>query len=227
MVARLKSDLLSFGTLHVASRFFHVRYSAHILNLIVQSGMKAINYIASDGCFCTFEKCESDSKCKFVGKLRLDCPTRWNSTCLTLKRALEAKDTLVLFAIVDSSFDFCLTSAEWTIVEFVCRFLSPFHSTTELFSRSYYPTSNLHFANVLVIEKLLVLGNNHEVDRIIKMVSVMLEKFEKCWGYYSMLLAIAIVLNLRYKMVIVRSAFLKLYVLVEVEARSRKSMMCL
>ncbi|KAL2942848.1 putative AC transposase [Bienertia sinuspersici] len=191
MVTRLKSDFLSFGTKPVAGCFFHVRCSAHILNLIVQLGMKvidksilklreAVNYIVdSDARLCTFEKCASDSKCNFVGKLRLDCPTRWNSTYLMLKRALEAKDALVLFAIVDSSFEFSLTSEEWTSVQFVCPFLGPFHSITELFSRLYYPTSKLYFANVLAIEKLLVLGNNHEVDSIKKMASVMLEKFEK------------------------------------------------
>ncbi|KAL2899637.1 putative AC transposase, partial [Bienertia sinuspersici] len=145
MIARLKLDLLSLGTLPVAGRFFHVRCSAHILNLIVQSGMKvidnsilkhreAINCIAaSDARLCTFEKYVSDSKCNFVGKLRLDCPTRWNSTYLMLKRALEAKDALVLYAIVDTSFVYSLTSEQWTIVQFVCRFLAPFHSITEFF----------------------------------------------------------------------------------------------
>ncbi|KAL2944299.1 putative AC transposase [Bienertia sinuspersici] len=88
MVARFKSDFLSFGTLPVTSRFIHVCCSAHILNLIVQSGMKVIdrsvlklhesvNYIASsDARLCTFGKCVSDSKCNFVRKLRLDYPTR-------------------------------------------------------------------------------------------------------------------------------------------------------
>ncbi|KAL2901670.1 putative AC transposase [Bienertia sinuspersici] len=158
IVARLKSDLLSFGTLPVAGRFFHVRCSAHILNMIVQSGIKvidnnvlklreAINYIAASGAhLCTFKKCVLDSKCNF--------------------RALEAKDALVLYAIVDTSFDFSLTSEQWTIVQFVCRFLGPFHSITELFSVSDYPTANLYVANVLVIEKLLVFVNNHEVDSI-------------------------------------------------------------
>ncbi|KAL2937168.1 Zinc finger BED domain-containing protein RICESLEEPER 2 [Bienertia sinuspersici] len=234
MVARLKSDLLSFGTLPAGGRFFHVHCFIHILNLIVQSGMKvidksvlklreAVNYIAaSDACLCTFKKCVSDSKCNFVGRLRLDCLTRCKSTYLTLKRALEAKDALVLFTIVDTSFEFSLTSEEWTIVQFMCRFLGPFHSITELFSGFDCPTANLYFANVLAIEKLLVIGNNHEVDSITKMASVILEKFEKYWGDYSMLLVIAIVLNPRYKIVLMRSAFSKLYVSVEAEARVKE-----
>ncbi|KAL2937738.1 putative AC transposase [Bienertia sinuspersici] len=93
---------------------------------------------------------------------------KWNSTYLMLKRALEAKDALVFYVIVDTSFHFSLTSEQWTIVLFVCRFLSPFHSITELFSGSDYPTANLYFVNSLAIEKLLVLGNTHEVDSIKK-----------------------------------------------------------
>ncbi|KAL2901684.1 Zinc finger BED domain-containing protein RICESLEEPER 2 [Bienertia sinuspersici] len=54
------------------------------------------------------------------------------------------------------------------------------------------------------------------------MASIMLEKFEKYWGDYSTLLAIAVVLDPRYKMVLVRSAFLKLYVPIEVEARVKE-----
>ncbi|KAL2933658.1 Zinc finger BED domain-containing protein RICESLEEPER 4 [Bienertia sinuspersici] len=44
------------------------------------------------------------------------------------------------------------------------------------------------------------------------MVVSVMEKFEKYWGDYSTLLAIAIALDPRYKMVSVRLAFSKLYV---------------
>ncbi|KAL2897040.1 putative AC9 transposase [Bienertia sinuspersici] len=127
MVARLKSDLQTFGTLPLGGRFFHVRCCAHILNLIVQSGMKVIdasvlkvretvNYIAdSDNRLVLFEKYVVDSKSNFVGKLLIDCATRWNSTYQMLKRALEAKDALNLFAIVDTSFDFGLSADEFRL----------------------------------------------------------------------------------------------------------------
>ncbi|KAL2905224.1 Zinc finger BED domain-containing protein RICESLEEPER 4 [Bienertia sinuspersici] len=50
------------------------------------------------------------------------------------------------------------------------------------------------------------------------MAYAMLEKFEKYWGDYSTLLAIVIVLDPRYMMVLVRLAFSKLSIPVEVEA---------
>ena len=139
-----------------------------------------------------------------------------------LKKAIDVKDALILFVVVHTTFDFSLTIEEWRTVEFVSRFLAPFHSITEMFSGSDYPTANLYFANVLAIEKLLMLGHNHELDCIKQMASAMLEKFEKYWGDYSTLLAIAVVLDPRYKMVIVRNALSKLYVPVEVESRVKE-----
>ncbi|KAL2920462.1 putative AC transposase [Bienertia sinuspersici] len=231
MVARLKSDLQTFGTLPLGGRFFHVRCCAHILNLIVQSGMKVIdasilkvpetvNYIAgSDNRLVLFEKCVVDSKSNFVGKLLIDCATRWNSTYQMLKRALEAKDALNLFAIVDTSFDFGLSADEWNVVDFVCKFLESFYNITVMFSGSDYPTTNLYFRNIVAIEKLLVVAHTHTVASIQSMATVMMEKFEKYWSDYSVLLAIAVLLDPRYKMHFVKTASGKLYVHAEVEVK--------
>ncbi|KAL2897449.1 putative AC9 transposase [Bienertia sinuspersici] len=112
--------------------FFHVRCCAHILNLIVQSGMNviddsvlkvrgAVNYIASsDSRLCVFDKCVADSQCNFIGKLRIDCPTRWNSTYLMLKRVIEAKEALQLISI---SLIFLLLKNCW-FLDIIIRFLA-------------------------------------------------------------------------------------------------------
>ncbi|KAL2897901.1 Zinc finger BED domain-containing protein RICESLEEPER 2 [Bienertia sinuspersici] len=234
MVGRLKSDLHSFRPLPLNGGFFHVRCCAHILNLIVQSGMNviddsvlkvhgAVNYIAgSDSRLCVFDKCVADSQCNFIGKLRIDCPTRWNSTYLMLKRVIEAKEALILFGTVDLSFEYVLTDEEWKIVEYVCNFLEPFDCITKLFSGSDYPTANLYFPYILAIEKLLVLGHNHKVPSIQDMASAILVKFEKYWSDYSIVLGIAILLDPRYKNVMIRSALGRLYISGEVERRVKE-----
>ncbi|KAL2921791.1 putative AC transposase, partial [Bienertia sinuspersici] len=234
MVGRLKSDLHSFFPLPLEGRFFHVHYCAFILNLIFQSGMKviddsvfkvcgAVNYIASsDSRLCVFDKCVVDSQCNFIGKLRIDCPTRWHSTYLMLKRVIKAKKALSLFCTIDPSFDFVPVDEEWEIVKYMCNFLEPFDCITNLFSKSNYPTANIYFPYILAVENLFVLGHNHKVPSIKDMASAMLVKFEKYWGYYSIVLGITILLDPRYKNVMIRSALGRLYNSGEVQRRVKE-----
>lgn len=148
MVSRLKSDLDSRSTpLPCGGKYFHVRRcSAHILNLIVQSGLAVVGACVvtcratcgfvdgSNHRITMFDECVVESNCSFVGHLSLDCPTRWNSTYLMLRKAYVARKAFDLLAIRDPDFTYCLTSAEWEIVHFVLDFLEPFYRITVLFS---------------------------------------------------------------------------------------------
>jgi len=80
---------------------FHVRCAAHILNLIVQEGLKVIgesigkirdsvlSWIGSAGRIERFEEAARLLRCSCKKNLEYDCPTRWNSTYLMLRTALE------------------------------------------------------------------------------------------------------------------------------------------
>lgn len=231
MISRLKSDLNSSCLLPCMGRFFHIRCCAHILNLIVQCGMKtvdasviklrdAVNYIeASDLRKCKFDQCVIDSRCKFAGRLTYDMCTRWNSTYNMMKRALLARNALDLFATREVDFEHGLSPTQWEIIEFVCKFLEPFHEVTNLFSGSDYPTANLYFANIVAIEKLLVLAHKHSVFSIRTMCEEMMVKFEKYWTDHSVILSVAVVLDPRYKLRFVRSLYNLLYVPSDVEEK--------
>ncbi|KAL2906288.1 Zinc finger BED domain-containing protein RICESLEEPER 3 [Bienertia sinuspersici] len=69
---------------------------------------------------------------------------------------------------------------------------------------------------------LLSFGTLPVAGRFFHMLKRALEAKDALWGEYSTLLAIAIVLDPRYTMVLVKSTFSKLYVPVEVEARVKE-----
>ncbi|KAG4975104.1 hypothetical protein JHK87_031925 [Glycine soja] len=133
--------LLHSNGLLCGGDYFHIRCVAHILNLIVQEGLKvvgssihkireSIKYVkGSEGRMKALKDCVAK-----VGAintkmgLRLDVVTRWNSSFLCLRDTSEK----------------------------MCEFLHSFYEITELISGCFYPTSNLYFMQVRKIECLLI-----------------------------------------------------------------------
>ena len=86
--------------LPLEGKIFHVRCCAHILNLLVQDGIKEISDIienvresvkyitASESRLLLFSDIAKTLKCSNK-KLVLDCTTRWNATYQMLSTALE------------------------------------------------------------------------------------------------------------------------------------------
>nr|XP_027090914.1 zinc finger BED domain-containing protein RICESLEEPER 2-like [Coffea arabica] len=103
MVNLLKQHLRLRNTLFCEGEFFHVRCSAHVLNLIVQDGVKVISkpvskirecvkYIrASESRKLKFAECIVQVSLPCNKRVHQDVPTRWNSTFVMLDSALEYK----------------------------------------------------------------------------------------------------------------------------------------
>ncbi|KAM5551467.1 hypothetical protein ABKV19_026350 [Rosa sericea] len=87
----------------LGGKYLHVRCLAHILNLIVRSGLKmmeksiasirnAIRYVRSSGQrLDVFKQCAENEKVESKKVCILDVPTRWNSTFLMLDTALQLR----------------------------------------------------------------------------------------------------------------------------------------
>ncbi|KAL2934009.1 putative AC transposase [Bienertia sinuspersici] len=219
MVETLKYDLdlVSNGD------YFHVRCCAHILNLIVQEGLKEIDDAVlkvrecvkyckgSQGRKQKFLQCVQHVSLESSRGLRQDVPTRWNSTYMMLDSALFYKKALLHMKATDANFVHCLNSDEWNRIEKICKFLSVFHEVTLAFSGTKYPTSNLYFPNVLKV-RMLLKEHMGSADRFLKtMATKMNEKFEKYWSDFSTIMAIAVVFDPRYKLQVVEWAYKKVY----------------
>ncbi|CAN1243875.1 Zinc finger BED domain-containing protein RICESLEEPER 2 [Linum perenne] len=193
-VRHLKSMLTYTRRLPLDGDLFHVRCGAHIINIMVQYGLKEIedtiesvrqsvkHIAASEGRISMFRDIAKQLRLS-PKKLILDCSTRWNSTHHMLSVALELKAV----------------------------FLGLFSYIMTIISGSSYPTINLLLPELWNIKTLLNETMESEDERMKVMASKMLEKFDKYWGACNLLITIATILDPRNKFRFVEVSFKDLY----------------
>ncbi|XP_076895205.1 zinc finger BED domain-containing protein RICESLEEPER 2-like [Bidens hawaiensis] len=97
-------------------KWIHIRCAAHILNLVVQDGMKnvdesieniryVVKWVKKSGARIEkFKKCAESARCASTKELVLDVPTRWNSTYLMLDVAEAYEHAFYRFDLEDATF---------------------------------------------------------------------------------------------------------------------------
>ncbi|GAU36169.1 hypothetical protein TSUD_274470 [Trifolium subterraneum] len=219
----LKEHLEISNSLLLNGEYFHIRCSAHVLNLIVQDGLKTVSdelhkirqsvgyvKVTESRTLAFFECVKNIGDIDTTIGLRSDCVTRWNSTYIMLQSAINYRRAFYSLSLRDSNFKCCPTSVEWKRAETLCDLLKPFYNITNLISGSSYPTSNLYFGEIWKIECLLRSYLTSEDPLIQNMTTKMKEKFDKYWSDYSVILAFATILDPTKKLKFVRYAYSKL-----------------
>ncbi|XP_059639299.1 zinc finger BED domain-containing protein RICESLEEPER 2-like [Cornus florida] len=221
-VELLKSQLNLNDALLSGGEFFHIRCCAHILNLIVQEGLKevdesiikireSVKYVkGSQMRKQKFLDCVSHVSLECKRGLRQDVPTRWNATYLMLESAIYYRRAFCHLQLSDSNYKFCPSQEEWSRIEKIYKFLTVFYDVTNIFSRSKYPTANLYFPSVFSVQSTLREEMDSKDQFMSKMATQMYSKFAKYWSDYSMILAIAVILDPRYKLGFVIFSYNKL-----------------
>jgi hypothetical protein len=161
----------------------HVRCSSHVLNIMVQAGLKVVpNAIGSVGDIIKvvtstpsrlhiFNSIVQALGLKSKSGLILDVPHRWNATYDMLNEALKYKAALNRYA-TEQHHEF-LTEEDWSMAEALHGFLQEFSDATQAFSADRHPTAHLFLKMLLVIRGVLldVTWNSNEL--INEMANVM------------------------------------------------------
>ncbi|XP_009600782.1 zinc finger BED domain-containing protein RICESLEEPER 2-like isoform X1 [Nicotiana tomentosiformis] len=190
-------------------KHLHVRCMAHILNLIMQDGLKEIDasvtrvrntvrYVRSSPArTLKFKQCCAYVKVECTKTLCLDIATRWNSTYLLLDTTQNFEKAFDKFHIFYDGFSaylcfhLCedcssagpLESDDWVNVKNMIKFLTRFYELTKNISGSRYVTSNAHFEDVSELYCHLKMCLISEDKHLRKLAERMQEKFKKYWDW--------------------------------------------
>ena len=201
-------------------KLIHMCCAAHILNLIVKDGMsvmeKGIDKVRDSVAYWSatpkrhekFEKMAAQMKGKYEKRIALDCKTRWNSTYIMLSTALVYQD---VFERLASRAPCVPSQDDWKFARELCDRLKMFYDVTELLSGTKYVTANLFFPKICNIFLTIRKWQSSEIPKVEEMSIKMKEKFNKYWSDVHGLMAVAAVLDPRFKLQLLNALFLKIH----------------
>ncbi|XP_024021000.1 zinc finger BED domain-containing protein RICESLEEPER 2-like [Morus notabilis] len=116
MITYLRRKIKGWKEVVLGGEFLHVRCCAHIVNLIVNEGLKALHdsiaairnavrYVRSSPArLLKFKSCVEREKIEYKGLVCLDVPTRWNSTYMMLDAAIKFQKAFERYEEEDDKF---------------------------------------------------------------------------------------------------------------------------
>jgi len=215
---------LSMGSLMFDGSLLHMCHVPRALSLIVKDGMAVMEksiesvhkgvafWVATTKRHESFEKAAYERNIKYEKRIALDCETRWNSTYVMLRTALVYQEVFVDLGQCEKLFTPCCpTSADWKLARELCERLKMFFDITEVLSDITYATVNIFFPKLCCIYLDIRKWQASDDPLIEKMSKLLKQKFDKYWSDVYCLMAVAIVLDPRYKLHLLNAIFSRIY----------------
>ncbi|XP_028782724.1 zinc finger BED domain-containing protein RICESLEEPER 1-like [Neltuma alba] len=247
VITHLKGYLKDWKGLMCDGDYLHVRCYAHILNMVVTDGLRdlsdsisairnAIRYVrlSSEG-LETFKRLVQKEKIESKSLVRLDIVSRWNSTYMMLERAVKFQKVFERMENEEKGYKAYFkegvdkigppTTSDWSKVCAFVQFLKIFYDVTLRLSRSLRLTPNESFHDITLVQDMLQQKITDEDPLIRDMAKNIKRKYDEYWGKLdnlNPLLAIAVILDPRYKLDYVNLVFENIYLDAEVCAAMKK-----
>lgn len=200
-----------------------VRSAAHLIISIVQDAMDAlheliqkiresIRYVkSSQEVQEKFNEISQRAGINSPKVLFLDNPLQWNSTYIMLETALEYRGAFSLLQEHDLSYSSNLSDEEWEWANSVAGYLKLLVEIMNIFSSNRFPTANIFFPEICDIHIQLIDWSRSSDHFLSPMALKMKAKFDKYWSKCSLALALAAVLDPRFKMKLVEYYYSLIY----------------
>jgi len=185
-------------------KYLHMRCAAHIINLIVQDGLKevdasvkrvraAVRYIKNGTSqLVKFKELAEEEKIDSKAFLKLDNCARWNSTYLMLKAAITYEKVFARYLEQEPSYATALSEerkgpghpddTDWENAKRMTEFLGHFFVLTERLSTTMHVTSCNFFFEIGEVHFLINSWMSSDDPLRKEMGKRMKDKYDKYWG---------------------------------------------
>jgi hypothetical protein len=220
---RIGDRLMQNRFLYCNGQLFDIRCVANVLNVMSQLALGAVSEIvnkirettryikSSQTVLEKFNEMAKEVGIMTQKCLFLDNPMQWNSTYSMLEAALEFKDVLILLQENDTAYSIFLSEIEWERLTAVTSYLKLFVEVLNIFTNRKYPTANIFFPELCDVKLHLIEWCKNSDVYISSLALKLRSKFDEYWDKCSLGLAVAAMLDPRFKMKLVDYYYPQIY----------------
>lgn len=179
---------------------------------IIEKVRHSVKYVkTSDVHEERFTKLKQQLHVPSTKNLVIDDLTKWNTTYQMLVAASELKEVFSCLDTSDPDYELTLSMEDWGRVETLCAYLKLFYDAADILTSPVYPTTNMFFHEAWKIHHELIHAAASSDSFISSLTKPLLEMFTKYWEDCNMVLAVAVVMDPRFKMQLVEFCFSRIY----------------